>query len=84
MPLDNKKVRLVRNVKDREVICLTEEQRRHIYKKVELGSEINIGTMKQEIDNDELTRTKTNEEEEINPYQKVVFNNVCRDKTKRV
>ena len=66
----------VRYVKDREAICLTEEQMRHIYKKVEAGREINIVTIKQEIHNDRLTRTKTNEEEEINPYQKVVLNKV--------
>ena len=69
-------------VKDRQAICLTKEQIRHIYKKVHLGSEINVDTMKQEIDSDKLTRTKTNEEEEINPYQKVVMNNVYRDDTK--
>ena len=40
-----------------------EEQMRHIYKKVELGSEINIDTMKQEIEIDKLTRAKINEEE---------------------
>ena len=54
----------------------------YIYKKVESGSEINVDTMKQEIDNDKLTGTKTNEEEEINPYQKVVLNNVYKDDTK--
>ena len=57
---------------------------RHIYKKVELGSEINIDTMKQEIDNDKLKRAKTSQEEDINPYQKVVLNNVYRDETKTV
>ena len=40
LPLDNRKDRPVRYVKDRETTCLTEEQMRHIYKKVKLGSEI--------------------------------------------
>ena len=57
---------------DRNAICLTEEQMRYIYKKVELGSEIKADTMKQEIDNKNVTATKT-DEEEINPYQKVVI-----------
>ena len=42
----------IRFVKDREAICLSEEQTKHIYKKVGLGSKININTIKQEIDNE--------------------------------
>ena len=80
--MDNKKGGPARNVKDKEAICLTEEQMRHIYKKVESGSEINVNTIKHETDNDKLRRTKSNEEEEINPYQKVVLNNVYGDDTK--
>ena len=81
--MDNKKGGPVRHVKDRKTICLTEEQTRYIYKKVELGSEINIDTIKQEIDNEKLTATKT-EEEDINPYQKVVLNNVYKDEIETV
>ena len=65
MPLDNKKGGSVRYAKDRKAICLTEEQTRYIYKNVELGSEINLDTIKQEIDNEKLAATKT-EQEEIN------------------
>ena len=83
MPLDSKKSGPVRYVKDRTAVCLTEEQVRYIYKKVELGSEINVDTMKQEIDNENLTAMKT-EEEEINPYQRVVLNNVYKDESKTV
>ena len=50
---------------------------RYIYNKVESGSEINIDNMKQEIDNENLTATKT-EEEGINHYQKVVMNNMYK------
>ena len=54
---------------------------RYIYKKVQSGSEIKDDTMKQETDNENLTATKT-QEVEINPYQKVVLNNVYRDEIK--
>ena len=82
LPLDSKKDGPVRYVKDREAICLTEEQMRHIYKKVGSGSEINIDTMKQQIDNDKFIGTKMSEEEEINLFQKVVLNNVYKDETR--
>ena len=59
------------------------EQMRYIYKKVESGSEINVEAMKQEIDNENWTATKI-EEEEINPYQKVVLNNVYKDEINTV
>ena len=81
LPFDSKKGGPVRYVKDRTAIHLTEEQKRYIYKKVELGSEIKVYTMKQEIDNEKLTASRT-EEEEINHYQKVVRNNVYKDETK--
>ena len=66
-PLNSKKGVPVRYAKDTEAICLT-EQMRHIYKKVESGSEINIDTLKQEIDSDKLPVPKA--EEEKNPYKK--------------
>ena len=81
LPLNSKKRGSVGYVQDRKGMCLTEEQMRYIYKKVETGSEINVDIMKQEIDNDNLTATKT-EEEEINPYQKVVLNNMYKDEIK--
>ena len=81
LPLNSKKGGPVRYVKDRKTICLTEEQMRYIYKKVQFGSEIKVDTMKQEIDNENLTAPKT-EEEEIYPYQKVVLNNVYKDEMK--
>ena len=81
----HKKGEPVRYVKDREAICLTEEQVRHIYKKVESGSEINVDTIKQEMEDDRLTRKRTNEEkEDTNPHQKVVLNNVYKDDVKTV
>ena len=81
--MDNKKGGPVRYVKDRETICLTEEQTRHICKKVELGSEINIVTTKQEIDNEKLTVTKDNRGG-INKSlsKREVLNNIYKDKTR--
>ena len=61
-----------------------EEQCRYIYKNVEQGSEINTVTKKQEIDQERLTETKTEEENEINPYQKVLLNNIYEDEIKTV
>ena len=83
MPLDSKKGGPVRYVKDSNAICLTEEKTSYIYKKGRLGSEVKVDTIKQEIDNKNLTATKT-EEEEINPYQTVVLNNVFKDEIKTV
>ena len=61
---------------------MIEEKTRHIYKKVESDSKINIDPMKQETDNDKLTETKT--EKDINPYQKVVLYNLYKDDIKTV
>ena len=46
----------VKYVKDRETICLTNDQARYIYKKVESESIVNIDTIKQEIEEDKLGR----------------------------
>ena len=81
LPLNTRKGALVTYVKDKEAKCLTEDQARHIYKKVESDSMININTRKQEIEDDKLNRDRI-EEDEINPYQKVVLNNVYREDVK--
>ena len=66
--------------------CLTEDQARHIYKKVEADMIINIETMKQEIEDDRVTRNRLKEEEEdeneSNPYQMGILNKTSRDDTK--
>ena len=46
-----------------------------MYKKVEQGNNLNIETMKQEIEQEKLAKTETDKENE-NPYQKVVLNKV--------
>ena len=50
-----------------------------------MGSEINVDTIKQEIEEDILTRNRTSEEkEDTNLYQEVVPNNVYKDNIKTV
>ena len=38
--------------------CLTEDQARHVYKMLEMDKIINIETMKQEIEDDKMTRNR--------------------------
>ena len=69
---------------DKSVRCLTEDQARHVYKKVEMYKVINAETMKQEIENDKMTRNRLYEEDttETNPYQMVILNTVYKDNIK--
>ena len=67
---------------DRQKKCLTEDQARHIYKKIEMDKPVNIETMAQEIEDDKLTRNIFKEEEDenkINPYQMAVLNKKSRE-----
>ena len=82
---DNK----VRYIPDKEEKCLTEDQaRRHVYKKVEMDKVINIETMKQEIEDDKMTRNRLKVEDmtETNTYQMAILNKVYNDdiKTKQM
>ena len=52
MPLHTKIGGQATYIKDKEDKCLTSDQARHVYKKVESGSKINIDMIKQEIDQD--------------------------------
>ena len=73
---------IVNYIKDKNAICLTEDQARFIYKKVEQGSDLNTETMKQEIEQEKMTEMKLSRENESNLYQKVVLNNVYKDEIK--
>ena len=55
LPLNTKIGRPVKCVKDKENICLTKDQARNIYKKVELEGIVNIDTIKQEIEENKLS-----------------------------
>ena len=66
-----------KHIKDKATKYLTEDQAEHIYKKVELGSIININTIKQEMDQD-LDRLDDTSGE-INPYWEIIVNKAVRD-----
>ena len=53
----------IRYIPDKEQKCLKEDQAIHIYKKVEMDIVINVETMKQEIEDDKMTRNRLNEED---------------------
>ena len=65
--------------------CLTEDQARHIYKKVEMDEIINVETMKQGIEDDRVTGNRLKEDEkeiESNPYQMAILNKTSWDDAK--
>ena len=53
-------------LKIEENICLTSDQARYIYKKVEWHSMVNVETIEQEIEDESLDKDYDNEEEEMN------------------
>ena len=55
----------VKYAKDKEAICLTKDQARHIYKKVDSESVVNVDTIKQEIEEDKLSKDST--DNQVNP-----------------
>ena len=67
LPLDSKKGGNITYVKDTR--CLTEDQTKYIYKKVEQGRDLITETMKQEIEQAKVTEVRPNGENE-NLYQK--------------
>ena len=62
--------RIIQYVQDRENVCLTLDQARYIYKKVEMDCLGNVETIKQEIEEDRLD----NDNEAENPYQNIIIN----------
>ena len=56
LPLNTKIGGPVKCVKDKKNMCLIMEQARHIYKKVELEAIVNVETIKQGIEEDELSK----------------------------
>ena len=66
-------------MKGKENICLTMEQARHIYEKVDLEGIVSIDTIKQEIEENKLSKNKIGDEEEVNPYRKIITNNIDRE-----
>ena len=56
LPLNAKIGGPVKYAKDKETMCLIKDQARHIYKKVESESIVNIDTVKQEIEEDKSSK----------------------------
>ena len=57
---------------------MTNDQARHIYKKIESESTVNVDTIKQEIEEDRLGRNNI-EEGELNPYNEIITNNIDKE-----
>ena len=74
LPLTTKIAGLDKYVKDKETICLTNDQARHIYKKVKLECIVNVDTIKQELEEDKLSKDNI-EDDEVNPYHNIIINN---------
>ena len=78
MPLNTKMDGPVKYIKDKETICLTKDQARHIYKKVELEGIVNVDTIKQEIEEDKLSNDNI-DDDEVNPYHNITINNIGKE-----
>ena len=81
LPFDDKTGGKVRYIQNKDAICLTENQARYMYKRVEQGSSIDTETMKQEIEQEKLVETETDKEHD-NPYRRVILNKVYQDEDK--
>ena len=79
MPLNANISGQSKQMKDKETKYLTQDQAKHIYKKVELGSVINIDTIKQEMDHDLHISDDTSRD--INPYHEIIVNKAEKDDT---
>ena len=71
MPINTKIGGPVQYFKDKETICLMDDQVRHLYKKVETEGIIDVDTIKQEKE-DNLSRNT--DEDEVNPYHGIITN----------
>ena len=69
-----------RYTKDREAICLMEEQVKPIYKKVETEDIFYLESIKWEIEADKLDNINGNNSK-INPYHERITNKVEKDDT---
>ena len=79
LPLKSKMGGLVRYVKDRENICLTMDQAKYIYKKVEQEGIVNVEPFKQEIEEGRLHTDNIDNEQEVNPYWNVIIHEFDRE-----
>ena len=77
LPLNTKIDGPVKYAKDKEAMCLTKYQARHVYRKVESEGVVNVDTIKQEIEDDKLN--KGNIDDEVNPHHKIIINNIDKE-----
>ena len=75
MPLNTNIGGQIRSDNYRENKYLTEDQARHVHKKVESGNIININTLKQEIEQDQKLNKSDNISNDIKPYRELIVNN---------
>ena len=64
----------IRYDKDSKNVCLTTDQARCIYKKVEQEGIVNVETIKQEIEDEKLYKVNIDNEQKVNPYQNIIIN----------
>ena len=73
MPVESKTCGKINYVKNRDAMCLTGEQAKYVYKKVEEGKAISINIMQHE---------QSFNREHDNPYERVILNQVYKDNNK--
>ena len=69
------------NYAHKESKYLSEEQARHVYKKVESGGTIDTNTLKQEIERVQELSRLDDTSGDINPYRELIVNNVEKVET---
>ena len=72
-------------IPDKERVCLTKDQTKHIYEMVEMNKPVNIHAMNQDIGNDSKVRVKLEEgdnDSHLNPYQMAVLNKKTKEDTR--
>ena len=73
MPL-NKKGGLINDVISEK--CLTEEQAKYVYDKVESGDELKVGKTTLQFQGNPLLPKQVKERKDINVYEKVLVNDI--------
>ena len=68
----------VKYVKDKETICLTNDQARHMYDKVELEDIVNMDAIKQDIEEDKLSKDNI-EDDKVNPHHNIIISNIDKE-----
>ena len=69
----------VKYIEDKETISLTKDQIRHIYRMVELEGVVNMDAIRQEIQGNRLSMDNVDDDDEINPYHKIIVKNIDKD-----